>query len=138
MPLSEQSEEEKLREAQQLTLWGHLRKISRNLIYGVMMRGGGEPFGAPFEPGLQTLDERVVKKLHQRGFFRFETLERLRRRRERNKFTRHGAAPYRGPYQFAPQVQASRGVVERFLTYLRENRFFMFTPPEDPEKKKKR
>lgn len=138
MPPSEQSEEEKLREAQQLTLWGHLRKVSRNLIYGVMMRGGGEPFGAPFERGMQSLDERVVKKLHQRSFFSFESLEKLRRRRERNKFTRHGAAPYRGPYQFAPRIQASRGVVERFIRYLRENRFFMFVPPQDDNDEKKR
>lgn len=135
MPPTEESDEEKLRQAQQLTLWGRLQRVSRTLIYGVMMRSGGEPFGAPFERGVPSLDEKVVKRFSQRSFFGFETLERLRRRTERNKFTRHGAAPYRGPYQFLPKPTESRGVVARFLHYLRENRFFIFTPPDDTDKR---
>lgn len=70
-------------------------------IYEAVMRSGGEPSGAPFEAGLSSLTQRVVKLLGQTGFFGFETLERLRRRNQRNKFTRHGAAPFTGEYGIA-------------------------------------
>lgn len=127
------SAEEERRAEQQMTLWGQLQRASRNLIHAVMMRGGGEPFGAPFEAGTPSLTEKAVQQFKQRSFFSFETLERLRLRRQRNKFTRHGAAPFRGPYQVAVQVRENRGAVNRILDYLRENRFFIFGPrPPDP------
>ena len=44
-------------------------------IKDFVMRGGGEPFGKPFEVGPQTLTERVVTFFKQRGFFGFESLE---------------------------------------------------------------
>ena len=75
----------------------HLR-ASQDRIYEAMMRGGGEPFGAPYTAGVASLMERLVLKLKQRSFFAFETLERpspsegLRA----NKFTRYGAAPFTG------------------------------------------
>jgi len=77
---------------------GAARRDSDDAIYGSVMGAGGEPFGAPFEVGLQSLTTRLVKLLRQTGFFRFETLERLRPRHRRNKFTRHGAAPFVGDY----------------------------------------
>jgi hypothetical protein len=69
---------------------------SADRIYRSLMRSGGEPFGAPFESGTPTLTERIVQLFKQAGFFGFETLERLRKRNRRNKFTRHGAAPFSG------------------------------------------
>lgn len=75
------------------------QRKSTDLIYESIMRGGGEPFGAPFEVGVQTLTERIVGFFKQRGFFGFEFLERPRKRNRRNKFTRYGAAPFRGSYQ---------------------------------------
>jgi hypothetical protein len=75
---------------------GHLRKSS-DLIYESIMRGGGEPFGEPYEVSAQTLTERIVRFFKQRGFFGFEFFER-RRRRHKNKFTRYGSAPFRGDH----------------------------------------
>ncbi len=77
---------------------GHLRKSS-DLIYDSIMRGGGEPFGEPYEVSAQSLTERIVKFFKQKGFFGFEFFERRRKRRLRNKFTRYGAAPFRGDHK---------------------------------------
>jgi hypothetical protein len=89
---------ERRRDAAQLRLWRALAKASQDLIYMALQRAGGEPFAAPFEPGLPTLTMRVVRFLKQRSFFMFNSMEILQRRAQRNKFTRHGASPYRGPY----------------------------------------
>jgi hypothetical protein len=75
------------------------QRNSSDLIYDMVMRGGGEPFGAPFERGVSSLTEAIVKFFRQRGFFSFETLEGPRRSARRNKFTRYGASAYRGPYR---------------------------------------
>ena len=75
---------------------GHQRKSSE-LIYESVMRGGGEPFGRPFEYGIGSLTDRIVRLLNVKSFFGFETLERPRRSR-RNKFTRYGSANFRGRY----------------------------------------
>ena len=88
------------------TLWWHLQRYSATLLYYTLMRGGGEPFGPPYEKGMPSLTSRVVGLLKQRGFFTFETLERLPRRRFRNKFTRHGAAPFRGDYLSGTEAEA--------------------------------
>ncbi len=74
------------------------RRQNHEVLYDAVMRGGGEPFGAPFEVGVSTLTERIVKLFKQFGFFSFESLEKLRAHNRRNKFTRHGAAPYVGDY----------------------------------------
>jgi hypothetical protein len=74
------------------------RRESGDRIYQSIMHGGGEPFGAPFESGVSSLTTKIVQVLKQAGFFGFETMERLRLRNRRNKFTRHGAAPYLGEY----------------------------------------
>jgi hypothetical protein len=81
------------------TLPEHLRH-SRDRIYEAMMRGGGEPFGAPLGGGLSSLTQWVVRKLKQRGFFGFETYERPEGPKPTtvNKFTRYGAAPFRGDH----------------------------------------
>lgn len=72
-------------------------RLSSNVrIYETMMRSGGEPFGAPFEVGVSSLTTKVVEFFRQAGFFGFETLERLMVRNRRNKFTRHGSAPFTG------------------------------------------
>ena len=65
-------------------------------IKDFVMRGGGEPFGKPFEVGPQTLTERVVTFFKQRSFFGFESLENPNQKNRVNKFTRYGAARYRG------------------------------------------
>jgi hypothetical protein len=75
----------------------HLRH-SRDLIYESVMRGGGEPFGAPYDLGLPSLIERIVRRFKQRSFFNFETFERAGKERKLNKFTKYGAARYRGDY----------------------------------------
>ncbi len=75
------------------------RDESAERIYRSVMKGGGEPFGAPFENGVSSLTSRIVRLFKQAGFFGFETLERLRKRNRRNKFTKHGAAPYLGEYR---------------------------------------
>jgi hypothetical protein len=80
-------------------LLGNYRRSSKDLIYETVMRGGGEPFGAPFEVGVSSLTDKVVRFFKQFGFFAFETLEKPRRRNRRNKFTRYGAAQYRGAYK---------------------------------------
>lgn len=76
------------------------QRTSRDRIYESMMRGGGEPFGAPFGVGLSSLTQWVVRKVKQRGFFSFETLERTEEQAgpTLNKFTRYGAAPFRGEH----------------------------------------
>jgi hypothetical protein len=76
----------------------HLRKSSE-LIYESVMKGGGEPFGEPYEVSAQTLTERIVRYFKQRGFFAFEFFERRQRRKLKNKFTKYGSAPYRGSYK---------------------------------------
>jgi hypothetical protein len=75
------------------------QRNSSDLIYHTVMRGGGEPFGAPFERGVSSLTEAVVKLFRQRGFFAFETLEKPRRSAQPNKFTRYGASTFRGSYR---------------------------------------
>jgi hypothetical protein len=75
------------------------QRNSKDLIYEMVMRGGGEPFGAPYEAGVSSLTDRVVRFFKQFGFFGFETLERPRRRNRRNKFTRYGASSYKGTYR---------------------------------------
>jgi hypothetical protein len=72
---------------------------SADRIYRSVMRSGGEPFGAPFENGTASLTSRIVQLFKQAGFFGFETLERLRKRNRRNKFTRHAAAPFLGQHR---------------------------------------
>lgn len=80
------------------TLPEHLRS-SRDRVYESVMRGGGEPFGEPFTFGLSSLTAWAVRKIKQRGFFGFETLERPDPTRTHgNKFTRYGAAPYQGDH----------------------------------------
>jgi hypothetical protein len=75
------------------------RRSSRDLIYESMMRGGGEPFGAPYASALPTLIEKIVRKFRQRSFFSFETFEKSGQDRKLNKFTRYGASRYRGDYK---------------------------------------
>lgn len=75
-----------------------LRRSSNDAIYESMMRGGGEPFGLPYNYGVSSLTIAVVRKLKQKGFFSFETLER-ERPKPPNKFTRYGAAPFKGNYR---------------------------------------
>ena len=74
------------------------KRSSEDVIYESIMRSGGEPFGAPWDLGLSSLTERVVKLFRQRSFFRFETLERLKKKGSRNRFTRHGSSRYFGEY----------------------------------------
>jgi len=71
---------------------------SNELIYDAMMRGGGEPFGAPYEVGTSSLTERIVRFFKQKSFFGFETFEKRRRRRRKNRFTRYGSSRYNGDY----------------------------------------
>lgn len=66
-------------------------------IYRYIMRGGGEPFGAPFEKGKQSLTAKIVRFFKQKSFFGFETLEPSKEKKNVNKFTRYGASRYRGP-----------------------------------------
>lgn len=74
---------------------------SHELIYEYVMRNGGEPFGQPYEISTSTLTEKIVKFFKQKGFFGFEFMEKANasKRKIRNKFTRYGAAPFRGPHQ---------------------------------------
>jgi hypothetical protein len=78
------------------------RRPSNDLIYESIMRGGGEPFGPPFEAGVASLTEKIVKLFKQHSFFAFETLERPRRKVRGNKFTKYGAAPFKGGYRRKP------------------------------------
>lgn len=88
------------------------RRNPRDVIYEAMARGG-ESFGAPFRQGLASLTEQVVQRFKQRSFFGFETLDRGAdaapgnggegEAPTRNKFTRYGAAPFRGPYKKPPR-----------------------------------
>lgn len=87
-----------LERVQEGRLQKHQRR-SRDLIYESVMRGGGEPFGAPFALGIQSLTEKIVSLFRVKGFFGFESMERLRPRNRRNKFTRHGASRFRGPFR---------------------------------------
>ena len=80
---------------------------SRNRIYKSVMRGGGDPFGRPFAVGTPTLTERVVRFFRQRGFFSFETMEKMPQQ-SANKFTRYGAAPYIGEHAPPPAPVAAK------------------------------
>ena len=82
-----------------------IQSDSRDLIYQSIMRGGGEPFGAPFEFGTQSLTQKIVEFLKQRGFFNFETLEKIKPRNRQNKYTRYGSTTFRGRYQ-APKKKS--------------------------------
>ena len=75
------------------------QRPSTDLIYEYVMRGGGEPFGKPFDLGVSSLTERIVKLFKQRSFFRFETLEQPKPPRRHNKYTRYAAAPYCGEHK---------------------------------------
>ena len=66
-------------------------------IYRYIMRGGGEPFGAPYEIGKQSLTEKIVRFFKQKSFFGFETMEPTKKKKNINKFTRYGSSRYRGP-----------------------------------------
>ncbi|MBI5507361.1 MAG: hypothetical protein HY903_01285 [Deltaproteobacteria bacterium] len=74
------------------------QRPSKDLIYESIMRGGGEPFGQPYDAGVSSLTDKIVKLFKQKSFFGFETFEKPRRRRRKNKFTRYGAAPFTGRY----------------------------------------
>jgi hypothetical protein len=75
------------------------QRKSSDLIYEAVMRGGGEPFGAPFEASVGSLTERIVKLFRQKGWFGFETLDRPRQKNRGNRFTRYGASPFRGRHR---------------------------------------
>lgn len=93
------AEEKKVEDKQaDMGLAPHQRS-SASLLYEAAMRGGGEAFGEPFDVGTSTLTEKVVSTFKQRSFFGFETLEKKSDPSSSNKFTRHAAAPFRGPYR---------------------------------------
>lgn len=75
------------------------RRSSPERIHDYIMRGGGEPFGRPFQVHTPSLTERAVKFFKQRSFFGFETLEKPSKGPRTNKFTRYGASRYRGPHK---------------------------------------
>jgi hypothetical protein len=76
-------------------LTGVTKQGSTDLIYETIMRGGGEPFGKPWEVSNSSLTEKLVKLLKQKGFFSWESLDRGAAA-SRNKFTRYGAARFFG------------------------------------------
>ena len=88
------------------------QRPSQDLIYESIMRSGGEPFGTPFEVGLTSLTDKVVRFFKQRSFFGFETYERNRPKRMRNRFTRHGASRFFGAYDLKRAARA-RTALER-------------------------
>ena len=73
------------------------KRSQEETIYRYIMRGGGEPFGAPYEIGKQSLTEKIVRFFKQKSFFGFETMEPTKKKKNINKFTRYGASRYRGP-----------------------------------------
>ena len=73
------------------------KREQEETIYRFIMRGGGEPFGAPYEMGKQSLTEKIVRFFKQKSFFGFETMEPTKKKKNINKFTRYGASRYRGP-----------------------------------------
>ena len=75
------------------------KRSSAERIRDYIMRGGGEPFGRPFQVHTPSLTERAVKFFKQRSFFGFETLEKPQNGPRANKFTRYGASRYRGPHK---------------------------------------
>lgn len=84
-------------------------RTSHDRIYETVLRGGGEPFGKPFDLGLSTLTEKIVQVFNQKGFFAFESLDRpapqkAAQKRRRNIFTRYAAGRYRGPLKISPDV----------------------------------
>jgi hypothetical protein len=76
---------------------GNFLRPSSDLIYQSIMRGGGEPFGRPFDLSIQSLTAKIVKVFKQHSFFGFEAMDRPRPRNRVNKFTRYGSSPFRGP-----------------------------------------
>lgn len=84
--------------------WQRYLQASHTRLRELSMRTGGEPF-APFEIALDTLTEEIVRKFNVRSFWGFAFLERLRRDRRGNKYTRFGAAPFRGDYVAINQPQ---------------------------------
>ena len=86
-------------EAPEETRAAREKRRSEEAIYRYVMRGGGEAFGKPYEVGKQSLTQKIVHFFKQRGFFAFETLEKPETSKKQNKFTKYGAARYRGPYK---------------------------------------
>ena len=72
---------------------------SENQIRDFIMRGGGEPFGRPYDIDTPSLTERAVNFFKQRSFFGFETFEKPKEQKIPNKFTRYGATRFRGSYK---------------------------------------
>ena len=62
-PSSQLEDSERLTPAQQEKLQ------QEETIYRYIMRGGGEPFGAPYEIGKQSLTEKIVRFFKQKSFF---------------------------------------------------------------------
>ena len=79
------------------------KEDNHHRIKDFVMRGGGEPFGKPFEVDTPSLTERVVTFFKQRGFFGFETLEKPQERQKPNKFTKYGASRFRGRFKEPPK-----------------------------------
>ncbi len=116
-------DEEQRRHAAQLRLWQRLQRASHDIIYITLLRAGGEPFGAPFERGLPSLTARLVRAFKQRSFFAFNSSERLGGPQRRNKFTRYGAATYRGPHRsLTPAAPAPATAIQRLLGFWRRRR----------------
>ena len=90
-PSAQGSDDESLTPAQRE------KQKQEETIYRYIMRGGGEPFGAPYEIGQPSLTEKIVRFFKQKSFFGFETMEPTKKKKNVNKFTRYGASRYRGP-----------------------------------------
>jgi hypothetical protein len=71
---------------------------STDLIYQTIMRGGGEPFGRPWEAAPTSLTEKIVKLFKQKGFFGFESMDKGAAS-AMNKFTRYAASRFFGKYR---------------------------------------
>ena len=87
-------------------------RSSHDVIYESVMRGGGEPFGAPYEVGVSSLTEKIVRFFRQRSFFGFEVFEGARPKRKRNRFTRYGSSRYFGSYD----LEAAKRAAQRRLS----------------------
>ena len=71
------------------------KNTSAATLKDYIMRGGGTPFGRPYDLGTPSLTERVVLFFKQKSFFKFETFEHNTGNKA-NKFTQYGASRYRG------------------------------------------
>jgi hypothetical protein len=106
------------------SLQAKLARQSQHNLYTSRMRGGGDPFGPPFEPSVLSLYVSSAKlDRRRRGFWSFDALDELSDGPV-NRFTRYAVGAFRQEYHpealdVEPQPPPATGLssmLQKFLS----------------------